>query len=152
MVPCTAAWCVSRLLMEEMPFTPEGYLLMYNFIKWNTARILQFISTKVRLSKMVISFTKLLRETQQFYVFLWRQHVKKKDHLKLDGCKRGEERKGQVSAGNFKLAVHRVLGIEVIELSIWYKNFSVFHFFCVLYFPLPFTRSIRDWRSVRVYV
>ena len=44
--------------------------------------------------------------------------MKKKDHLKLDGCKRGEERKGQVSAGNFKLAVHRVLGIEVIELSI----------------------------------
>jgi hypothetical protein len=33
----------------------------------------------------------------------------------------GEERRGEGSAGNFKLAVHRVLYIEVIELSMRYR-------------------------------
>jgi len=96
---------------------------------------------------MVISFTKLLRETQQFYVFLWRQHVKKRSS---NPCWL-RERRGEVSAGNFKLGVHRVLDVEVIELSIWYRQLAVFQFFCLPYFSLFFIRSIRDWRSVRVY-
>jgi hypothetical protein len=50
---------------------------------------------------------------------MWRN-----DHLTLAGCEIGEE-----SAGNFKLAVHRVLCIEVIELSMWYIQFSFLRFF-----------------------
>jgi len=55
---------------------------------------------------------------------MWRN-----DHLTLAGCEIGEERKWEESAGNFKLAAHRVLDIEVTELSIRYIQFSFLRFF-----------------------
>jgi hypothetical protein len=53
---------------------------------------------------MGISFTKLLRGTQQICEFLWRQHVKKRSSKPycLREERRGEERRGEERRGGYR--------------------------------------------------